>query len=113
MAFLHVQKIQHPHLISFMLKKEACITEQLALWIKHHKRSVCLTEIGLGVKACFTRAASSHHDGVQIAQVLPAVQAHADMLRKELVFRRLLCSVFPADGSGIAHFAEPCSSPRR
>ena len=102
MAFLHAQKIQHPHLVALMLKKKACIAEQLALWIKHHKRSVRLTEIGLCVEPCLARAASAHHDGVQIAQMLPAVQAHADVLRKELVSRRLLCPVFPADGSGIA-----------
>ena len=105
MAALHVQQVQHPHLIALLLQQIAGIPRQLAFRIENDKAGVGLAEVGFGIKPRLARAAAAYHNGVQIAAVLSAVQPHADILREQLIGLRLLCPVFSVHGSGVAPFS--------
>ena len=103
-AALHVQQIQHPHLVAFLLQEITGIPDQLALRIENHKAGVGLTEIGFCVKSRLARAAAAHDHGVEVAAVLSAVQPHAHALGKELVGLRLFGPVLLVNGFGVAPF---------
>ena len=98
-AFLHVQKIQHTHLIALLPQQVSRTAQQLALWVKHGKARVGLAQIRFCVKSRFACAAAADHDRVEVAAVLPPVQTHTDILREDLVGLRCGCPVFSVDGS--------------
>ena len=102
MAFLHIQKIQHTHLIALLPQQVSRASQQLTLRVQHGKARVCLTQIRLCEKPRLACTAAADHDRVEIAAVLSPVQSHTDILREDLVFLRLGCPVFSVDGSSRA-----------
>ena len=101
-AFFHIQKIQHPHLIALLPQQMSRASQQLALRVQHGKARVGLTQIRFCIKPRLACAAAADHDRIEVAAVLPSVQTHTDILREDLVVLRLGCPVFPVDGSGRA-----------
>ena len=101
-AFLHIQKIQHPHLIALLPQQMPRTAQQLAFRVEHGKARVGLTQIRFGVKPRLACAAAADHDRVEIAAVLSSVQSHTDILREDLVVLRCSCPIFSVDGSSRA-----------
>ena len=101
-AFLHIQKIQHPHLIALLSQQVSRAAQQLALRVEYGKARVGLTQIRFGVKSRFACAAAADNDRVEVAAVFSSVQSHPDILREDLVVLRRSRSVFSVDGSGRA-----------
>ncbi len=60
--------------------------------------------VHFGIEPTFSRAAAAHHQGVEVAAVLPAVQSHADVLGKNAVLERVFVPVFLIYGPRIAPF---------
>ena len=100
MALLHVQKIQHTHLITLLPEQMPRAAQQLALRVQHGKARVGLTQIRLCVKPRLACATAADHDRIEVAAVLPSVQTHTDILREDLVVLRCGCPVFSVDSSG-------------
>jgi len=101
-AFLHVQQIQHPHLITLLPQQVSRAAQQLALRVQHSKARVGLAEIRFCVKSRFACAAAADNDRVEVAAVFPPVQTHTDILREDLVGLRRSRPVFSVDGSSRA-----------
>ena len=101
-AFLHIQQIQHTHLIALLPQQVSRAAQQFAFRVQHGKARVGLAQIRFGVKSCFACAAAADHDRVEIAAVLSSVQSHPDILREDLVVLRYSRPVFSVDGSGRA-----------
>ena len=101
-AFLHIQKIQHPHLIALLPQQVPRTAQQLAFRVQHGKARVGLAQIRFGVKPRLACAAAADNDRIEVAAVLSPVQPHPDILREDLVVLRLGCPVFSVDGSGRA-----------
>ena len=102
MAFLHIQKIQHPHLIALLPQQMSRTAQQLAFRVEHGKARVGLTQIRFGVKSRFACAAAADNERVEVAAVLSSVQSHTDILREDLVVLRHSRPVFSVDGSSRA-----------
>ena len=103
-AFLHVQKIQHPHLIALLPQQVSRTAQQFALRVQHGKARVGLAQIRFRIKPCFACAAAADHDRVEVAAVLSSVQTHPYILREDLVVLRCSRPVFSVDGSSRAPF---------
>ena len=101
-AFLHIQKIQHPHLIALLPQQMSRTAQQLAFRVEHGKARVGLTQIRFGVKSRFACAAAADNERVEVAAVLSSVQSHTDILREDLVVLRRSRPVFSVDGSSRA-----------
>ena len=63
-----------------------------------------MAQVDFRIEPAFSRAAAAHHQGVQIAAVLPAVQPHADVLGEDAVLKRVFRPVLLVHGSGVAPF---------
>ena len=101
-AFLHVQQIQHPHLIALLSQQMPRTAQQLAFRVEHGKARVGLTQIWFGVKSRFACAAAADNDRIEVAAVLSPVQTHTDILCEDLVVLRRSRPVFSVDGSSRA-----------
>ena len=104
MAFLHVQKVHHLDLIAHPFQQAAAVAHQLALTVQNKKGRIALADVHFGIEAAFSRAAASHHQGVEVAAVFPAIQPHADMLGENAVFEQVPVPVFLIHGPRIAPF---------
>lgn len=104
MTFLHVQKVNDADFIALPFQQSAAVPEQLALTIQHKIRGVGLAQVDFCIEPAFSCAAAAHHQGVQIAAVLPAVQSHADVLGEDAVLKRVFRPVLLVHGSGVAPF---------
>ena len=104
MAFLHVQKINDADFIALPFQQGAAVPEQFSLTIQHEKRGVGLAQVDFGIEAALACAAAAHHQGVQIAAVLPAIQPHADVLREDAVLKWVFGPVLFVHSSGVAPF---------
>lgn len=101
-AFLHIQKIQHPHLIALLSQQMPRTAQQLAFRVEHGKARVGLTQIRFGVKSRLACAAAADNDRIEVAAVLSPVQSHPDILCEDLVGLRRSRPVFSIDGSSRA-----------
>ena len=99
-AFLHIQKIQHPHLIALLPQQMSRTAQQFAFRVQHGKARVGLAQIRLCVKSRLACAAAADNDRIEVAAVLSSVQSHPDILREDLVFLRHSRPIFSVDGSG-------------
>ena len=90
MTLSHVDEVNHLDYISLRLEQCTCITEKLALRVKHHKGSVGIHDVGLGIEPCFAGTGAAADQNVQIASVLSAVQSDGNPLGQNLVFCLLL-----------------------
>jgi len=104
MAFLHIQKIHNPYLISVSFKQCAGIPQQFALAVEHKKGCVCLKQIHLCVEAAFSRTAAATAQCVQVSSVLSAIQTHADIFCEDAIGKRVFVPVLSVYSSGIAPF---------
>ena len=104
MAFLHVQKVHHLDLITHPFQQAAAVAQQLALTVQNKKGRIALADVHFGIEAAFSRAAASHHQGVEVAAVFPAIQPHADVLGENAVFEQVPVPVFLIHGPRIAPF---------
>ena len=74
MAAVHIDKVKHTHLIAFLFKQTADVTDNFALWVKHYKRGVALHSVWLAEKSRLTCTRAAAHKNVQISAVLFSVQ---------------------------------------
>ena len=95
MAFLHGEKIQHLDLITPHFEECSRHAEQFTLAVQHKIGSAGLEQVNEGIEAALTRTTATNHNCVQIAPVLSAIQAHADVLGEYLVgFRSFIPILF-------------------
>ena len=66
-----------------------CIRDS-PLTVQNKKGRIALADVHFGVEPTFSRATAAHHQSVEVAAVLPAIQPHADVLGKNAVFERVL-----------------------
>ena len=55
MAAVHIDKVKHTHLITFIFQQTADVTDNFAFWVEYYKRCVALHSIWLAEKPRFTR----------------------------------------------------------
>ena len=103
-TFLHVQKVHHLDLIAHPFQQAAAVTKQFPLTVQNKKGRIALADVHFGIEAAFSRATAAHHQSVEVAAVLPAIQPHADVLGENAVFERVLVPVFLIHGPRIAPF---------
>ena len=111
-GLLHVDEIKHPHFISLCFQQLSGVTQDLSLWIKHHKAGIALHDIRLGIKSRFARTRTADHKGIEISAMLVRVVPDLHILRQDFVhlpwglavlLGDLLC--FPPLGGAVFHAA--------
>ena len=63
-----------------------------------------MAQVDFRIEPALTCATAAHHQGVQIAAVLPSIQPHADVLGEDAVLKRVFRPVLLVHGSGVAPF---------
>ena len=80
MAAVHIDKVKDTHLITFLFEQTANVTDDFALWVKHHERGVALHSVGLAKKPCLTCTRTAADQNIQVPAVLLSVQADTHIL---------------------------------
>ena len=96
-GFFHVDEIKHPHFISLCFQQLSGITQDLSLWVKHHKAGIALHDIRLGIKSRFTRTRTADHKGIEISAMLVRVIPDLHILRQDFVHLLWGLAVKPYD----------------
>ena len=111
-GLLHVDEIKHPHFIPLCFQQLSGITQDLPLWVKHHKAGIALHDIRLGIKSRFARTRTADYKGIEVSAVLVRVVPDLHILRQDFVhlpwglavlLGDLLC--FPPLGGTVFHAA--------
>ena len=104
MAAVHIDKVKDTHLITFLFEQTANVTDDFALWVKHHERGVALHSVGLAKKPCLTCTRTAADQNIQVSAVLLSVQADTHILREQFVLERVFISVLLVESTCIAPF---------
>ena len=94
---VHVDQVDHLHIIAQLLHEIAGIPRQFSFWICNHKRSVSLKDVGFGIKARLACAGTADHQHIEVAPVLVAVQSQTEILRHQQIRGRFLRGIFLRD----------------
>ena len=106
-ASLHVEQVDHLDDVAHGPEQVAAVVEQLALRIEDDERSVCVHEIGLGVKPRLARAGAAADQNIQVAPVPPPIQPNGHILGQDLVVLRLPLRILPIDAPSLPPLRRP------